>query len=352
MCTDPTDADALYYGSDLASDVGLLEDADSLLTRCLQIDRSHPGCTFTLMIVRIQQGRFNDVASLLDQALKNGNHYPWLDEPVGYAELAKGNPERALAHFKALAVSGRQLGSSVHFRASQDGIAEVALYQGRVEDARRQIVAALQTSSSSSDKANYFLYLAQIDALGGQSTDAKQEVKTAIQLSDKADLAASAAKVLAAVGDFEGAHQLLQRHRNSAPGLGNVYSATDQFLIGAEARSKSDLDKSISVIADAYRFDPDPAFGYYLARLQMQSGRWKDAIETLKQLLNARGTLIMGDSPALLIPLAERDLGICEEHLGNLTEAAQYFSMVESIWGRADPALKNTIRARAGGPGF
>jgi len=45
----------------------------------------------------------------------------------------------------------------------------------------------------------------------------------------------------------------------------------------------------------------------------------------------------------LLIPLAERDLGICEKHLGNLSEAAEYFSMVRALWSQADPGLKNTL---------
>jgi hypothetical protein len=147
------------------------------------------------MIVRVRHGRFNDVASLREQALKNGIQYPWLEEPAGYAELAKGNSERALTHFKTLEASGQKLSSGVHFRASQEGIAEVALYQGKVDDARRQIIAALQTSSPPYGKASYFLYLAQIDALNGRSADAKQEVEVAIQTSESADLAIADSKV-------------------------------------------------------------------------------------------------------------------------------------------------------------
>jgi len=74
-------------------------------------------------------------------------------------------------------------------------------------------------------------------------------------------------------------------------------SATELFLEGAELRSRPGLNKSISLIADAYRFDPDPAFAYYLAQLQMQAGKWQDAIETLKQLLDTRGIVIMGTPP-------------------------------------------------------
>jgi len=100
---------------------------------------------------------------------------------------------------------------------------------------------------------------------------------------------------------------------------------------------------SISVITDAYRLDPDPAFAHYLARLQMRAGKWQDAVDTLERLLDTRGTFVMGDSPTLLIPLAQRDLGICEKHLGNLSKAAEYFSMVKTLWNQADSDLKNTL---------
>jgi tetratricopeptide (TPR) repeat protein len=295
------------------------------------------------MEVRIRQGRFNDVDSLREQALKNGVQYPWLAEPAGYAELAKGNAEKALSYFKTLEASSRQLGSGVHFRASQEGIAEVALYQGRVDDARRQIIAALQTSSSPHDKASYILYLAQIDALNGRSADAKQEVQTAIQTSESADFAITGSRVLAAVGDLRGAEQLLKEHQSSAASLGRIYSATQRFLDGAELRSRPDPNQSISVIAEANRIDPDAALAYYLAHVQMEAGRWKDGSETLTEILDTRGTFMMGESPALLIPLAERDLGICEKHLGNLSEAAKHFSRVKALWSQADAGLKNTL---------
>src|SRR5207302_1052778 len=108
------------------------------------IDKTHPGCTYDLMTVRIREGRFDDVAQLRQQAFKDGLHYPWLEEPSGYAALAKGNTEEALAHFQRMAISGREMGSSVFFRASQEGVAEVALYEGKVDDACRQLFAALQ----------------------------------------------------------------------------------------------------------------------------------------------------------------------------------------------------------------
>jgi len=71
--------------------------------------------------------------------------------------------------------------------------------------------------------------------------------------------------------------------------------------------------------------------------------KWQDAVDTLERLLDTRGTFVMGDSPALLIPLAQRDLGICEKHLGNLSKAAEYFSMVKTLWNQADSDLKNTL---------
>jgi len=194
---DPTDTAALYYLSDLSIDMGLLEDADQLLSKCQEIDKTNPFCIFQTIETRVYENRFDDAIFQYEQASKLGVRHPCLEEPAGFALLGKGDLNGALAHFRALEHSGRQLGSSVHFRAAQDGITAVALYQGKLEDARRQIASASETSSSEYDKASYELFLVQIDALHGQKTEAKEEVQSALRRSQSDDLATVAAKTLA-----------------------------------------------------------------------------------------------------------------------------------------------------------
>jgi len=232
------------------------------------------------------------------------------------------------------------MGSSVHFRASQEGIVGVALYQGRIEDARRQVIAALDTSRSDYDKASYYLYLAQIDQLHGHSHEAKQEVQAALGLSQSDDLAILAARVLATSGDYESARNILNAHQGAAARLGKSYAAAERLVRAGSV--KGAIEENVAALADAYRYDPAPEVAYYLARAQMQAGSWADAVNTLNGIQNARGRVLV-DSVASLLPLSEYNLAVCYQRLGNKAEAAKHLSAVEAMWSQADPDTKDTI---------
>ncbi len=343
--SDPTDTAALYYLSDLSIDMGLLQDADQLLSKCQRMDVTNPFCIFQIIEIRVYQNRFDDAISEYEQALRSGVRYPWLEEAVGFAKLGKGDLNGALLHFRALEDSGQRLGSNVHFRASQEGIAAVALYQGKIEDARRQIVSALETSGSNYDKASYYLFLAQVDALHGRTTEGKEEVQRAMRLSQADDLAVTASKTLAVVGDYKSAGEILRQHQDAAASLGKSYAAAEQFISGFEAVSRQDPDSGVADLADAHRLDPDPWIAYFLARAQMQAARWEDATETLDGILKERGRVIM-ESIASLLPLTEYDLGVCYQRLGNRAGAEEHFGVVQAMWSRADPSVKRILAQR------
>jgi DNA-binding winged helix-turn-helix (wHTH) protein/Flp pilus assembly protein TadD len=340
--TEPTDADALYYLSDLATEMGRLEVADHALTKCQHTHTANPFCTFQLVEVRLYQNRYEDAIAESERASKQGLRYPWLDKPLGYAKLAQGDINGALAHFRALEDSGRRLGSNVYFRVSQEGIASIALYQGRVEDARRQIIAATETSSSRYDSASYYLFLAQIDALHHRIRDSREEVRQAEALSQSDDLAVTAIKAFAMSGDYPSARVLLRSHREAAANLGTSYVAAEQFVTGVEEVGKRDLNRGIRALADAHRLDSDPVIAYYLARALMQSGEWQQATETLNTILSAKGAVLV-DSITSLLPLAEYSLGLCYERLGNPQLAASHSDEALRMWSHADPDLKSVL---------
>jgi DNA-binding winged helix-turn-helix (wHTH) protein len=343
--SDPTDVPALYYLSDLFIDMGLLDDADRLLSKCRRMDSTNPFCIFQTIETLVYENRFDDATSEYERALRLGVRYPWLEKPAGFAKLGEGDLNGALAHFRALADSGQRLGSNTHFRASQEGIAAIALYQGRLEDARRQIVSALETSGSDYDKASYYISLAQIDALHGRKTEAEEEVQNATRLSQSDELAVVAVETLAVVGDYTSASEILRQHQGAAPSLGKSYVAAGQFVSGSEAVSRHDLKRGVAVLGDAYRFQPEPDIAYYLARAQMQAASWQEATETLNGILNQRGMVLM-DSIASLLPLTEYDLGVCYDRLGNRPEAARHFGAVQIMWNEADPSLKGILAHR------
>jgi DNA-binding winged helix-turn-helix (wHTH) protein/predicted Zn-dependent protease len=344
--SDPTDTDALYYLSATAADSGLLDAAEHSLLKCQSLDRNNPFCTFQMMEIRVRQNHFDEAIGEYDRASKQGNIHPWLEEPAGYAELARGNINAALSHFHRLEADGHQLASGVHFRASQDGIAAVYLYEGRLEDARSQLVSALQTSRSPYDKAAYYLFLARIDALQNRMAEARQEVGNAVKLSLSDDFAMSAARTFAVAGDFESARDLLHRHQQAGPILGKSYAATQQFVSGIEAIAlKHDLRRGVTELADAYRFESDPEIAYYLARAQMQAKRLPDAIRIFTEILDDKGSVLVDSVPSL-IPLAEYNIAACYRQQGDLAKAAKHLNAAEAAWIQADPELKRAVLPR------
>ena len=122
---DPNDTDALFHIAEVATANGNLDKADQALQRCLKVDGRNPFCGFQRIETLTYEGQYDLAIKEYARLVREGSKYPWLDAAVGDAELAKGDTASALRHFNALAASGHALASTVHFRASQDGIATV-----------------------------------------------------------------------------------------------------------------------------------------------------------------------------------------------------------------------------------
>jgi DNA-binding winged helix-turn-helix (wHTH) protein/tetratricopeptide (TPR) repeat protein len=340
---DPARTDALYALSEIAIDLGLFDQADAALQRCKAADSRNPFCTFETVSLRVYQNRFAEAVSEYHRARTNSAFYPWLDEPAGFAKLGQGDLDGALEHFRALEEAGRRFASNVHFRASQEGIAAVALYQGRLQDAHRQILDALETSNSGYDKASYNLSLAHMDALHNRTAEAMREANAAAQESEAPDVAVSAARALAMAGEFDSASALLAKHSGASATLGKQYPAAEQFLAGIRAISRRKHDDAIAALKDSYKLEPDPETAYYLAQAQISESQWTEAAATLNDLLRSKGTILM-DGVVSLIPLAEYTLATCYQHLGNHSEAASLSEGVRTLWQHADPELHNALR--------
>lgn len=340
---DPASADALYPLSEIAVDLGLLDQADQALRRCKMVDPTNPFCAFEAVSLRVYQNRFADAVSEYQRASTSGAYYPWLDYPAGFAKLGQGDLDGALKHFHALEESGRIFASNVHFRASQEGIAAVALYQGKLQVARQQILDALETSNSNYDKASYYLSLAHMDALHNRTAEALREANAAVQVSEAADVGISAAQSLAMAGDFNSASALLAKYSGASATLGKQYPAAERFIVGLRAMSRHKWDDAVAALRDSQRLDPNAETTYYLAQVQMSASQWKEAATTLDELLQLKGTILM-DGVASLIPLGEFHLGTCYEQLGNHSQAESLQATVKALWEHADPELRNSLR--------
>jgi DNA-binding winged helix-turn-helix (wHTH) protein/thioredoxin-like negative regulator of GroEL len=336
---DPRDTDLLFHIAEGATGNGNFDKADQALEKCLKVDGRNPFCGFQKIDTLTYEGHYDLAVEEYNRLTQAGLKYPWLDEPVGYAELAKGDAASALRHFNALATSGHVLASAVHFRASEDGIATVDAYQGRRIDSQIQLKSALETASSGYAKAAYFLLMAKINILYGHKAEGKDDLLNVAQLSRSGELAMSLARTFAMADDFVAARAVLKEHSKDAAALDQPYPATEQFIDGLEAFGKHDMVAAVAQLASSNRIDPSPETAYFMARAEMEDGDWQGATDSLDSVLRERGAVIM-DGPAALIPLAEYDLSICYRRLGRGADAQSHLTSAMGMWEKADPDVK------------
>jgi DNA-binding winged helix-turn-helix (wHTH) protein/tetratricopeptide (TPR) repeat protein len=335
--TDPTNIDALIYVADTAISNGNLQEADKALEKCQALDGLDPFCGFEQIYALTYEGQFDPAIAKYNQLRKVSNN-PWLDEPAGYAELAKGNIPEALKHFNSLAAQGRD-GNVVHFMAAQDGIAAANLLDGKLTAARNDLTTAIGQTNSKYEQADYLILLAKIDALDVNPSRAKEELEEATKLSDAPELAIQIARTFAVLGDHATAQRFLGRQQSSSPGLGLKYGATKPFIDGMESLKGHDFNAATEQLALSFRMDQSPETAYFLAKAEMGKGDWDAAIISLNSILRNKAR-VFTDSIASLIPLAEYDLSLCYQGLGQESEAHDHLSSAFRIWAHADPELK------------
>lgn len=331
---DPKDVDALIYIAEVATTNGNLEMANQYLDRCLHIDKQNTLCSYERAQARVYEGRFDDAIAEYE---KLGSKYPWLDEPAGRAELAKGNAPAALKHFKVLAKTQLHFPSPSHLRASQDGIAAVDIYQGKIREGLMELKTSMDSSASPYEKGDYLLLRAKIYALHGDKHKAKEELQNASGLSQSDEQVIPLARTFAISGDYVDAQNVLQQHRDHSSHLGPTrYGAAEQFVDGMASLEKRDLANAIPKLESSFQIDQNPETAYFLAQAQMQQGDCQSAIQSFNLVLENKGTVVE-DSVASLIPLAEYNLSICYGKLGQSTESDKHFLAASTMWANADP---------------
>jgi DNA-binding winged helix-turn-helix (wHTH) protein/predicted Zn-dependent protease len=334
--SDPGDIDALIYIADTAISTGNLAEADKALDKCEAIDRLNPFCGYERIDALTHEGEF-------DKAITEYNHlkdskYPWMDQPAGYAELARGNIDEALKHFNSLVADG-PTGSRVHLLAAQDGIAAAELLEGKMTAALTDLTVAKNQTDSGYEKADYLILMAEIEALHGDSGKARVDLDEASKLSDSPAFAIEIARTYAMIGDDTNAKRFLVRGQRVEPGLELEYGAAEPFINGLESLRQKDFKMATDQLARSFRMNQSPETAYFLAKAEMGLGEWNAAIDHLNFIITNK-TKVFIDSVASLIPLSEYDLSICYRSSGHESEANAHLSSARSMWEHADPELK------------
>jgi DNA-binding winged helix-turn-helix (wHTH) protein/uncharacterized protein HemY len=336
----PKDTDGLYRFAEVATDMDRVEEARSALGACLGIEPDNPYCQFQMMYVQLKENRFDDIVADFSRLPAKLREYPWLQEPLGVAFMAKGDFEAAKQAFDRLAASQVKLHGTAHFTVGKEWGADVLLYQGRIADATRRIESLMETADNSPVRGNYLAYLAQVNAYVGDARATKRFALAASEPNTDAASLTLAAVAVASIGDQNAVDRLLKLRSaksNGAP----LTPSNDHLIRGLLSLAKRDLTAATEELRLAHELAPkDPVATFWLGDLYLRSSDYKRASATFEALLEMRGTVLLDDAP-LVLPLTERKLANCYDKLGDAARAAELREQVARTWSAADLVLKS-----------
>ncbi len=332
----PGDADGLYRFAELTADLDRLEEAETAVRACLSIAPEDPYCRFQSMYVKVKQNKFDDVLAEYKVLPARIREYPWFDELVGVAQLGDDRLDEAVQTFEHLSARQGKLHGTQHFIAGKEWIADVWLYEGRVQDATDRIKQLMETTDNESDLGGYNSYVAQIYAVLGDSAKAEHYANEAIH-HDPENLT-QPALVLASVGNASRTEQVLKQDAS-------MTQNNKHLIRGVLAASTGDTTRGIEEIKLAYDFNPrDEEAAYQLGMAYLHAGDYKTALQMFQAVENLKGAVLMDNVP-LLWPLSLYRIGECYDRLGDASTAKPYYAAVAKIWAHADGEVRQKYPA-------
>ena len=263
---------------------------------------------------------------------------------MALSQLGEGHPAQAVNTYQRLQKLGGQSGS-----AAAAGLADVALYEGRVSDAVKILTQGIQddlASKNADSAANKSAILAQAYLLIGDNAAALHAADLALQQSKETGILFWAARAYLGAKKPLKALALAQQLANHLEADPQAYAK----LIEAEyALSRGKARESLQLSADSRKI-ADTWMGRYDAALAyLNAGAYAEAHTELEVCLKRRGeatALFLDESPTYhLFPPVYYYLGRAQEGLKS-PAAADSFKQVLAIEakGTGDPMIADARR--------
>ena len=203
---------------------------------------------------------------------------------LALSELGAGRPQEALATWNKLAAAG-PAGAS----AAAAGLADLALYQGRIEDARKILEPAIEAdlaAKSSDEAARKLTTLAEANLARGDNAGAVAAAERAMGTSGDTAVIVSAARVLIAAGEDKKALA-------AAAQLGSRLEPDPQMYAGL-LRGEADIERrnyrdAIARLKEARKLADSWLVRYALGRAYLEAGSFAEADTEFDACLKRRG---------------------------------------------------------------
>jgi tetratricopeptide (TPR) repeat protein len=211
---------------------------------------------------------------------------------IGLSELASDRSADAAKTYERLAALP---GAATWFAAG--GLADLALYQGRLSDAAAILEPAIKAEKDASRQARLMVTLAETRALQGRGKDASALAKQALARSSEEGITFLAGRVLTETGQtalaLELVGKLLQRFDSESLAYARV-------LEGEVALKKGDPRKAIERFKTAQQFADSWLGRFGLGRAYLEAGAVAEADSEFDLCVKRRGeatAVLLDDMP-------------------------------------------------------
>ena len=191
---------------------------------------------------------------------------------LALSELGAGRPDEALATWKRLAATG-PAGSS----SAAAGLADLALYQGRIGDARTILEASIEAdiaAKNTDEAARKLTTLAEAELVAGETAKAIAAAERASEMSGELAVVVSAARVLIEAGQerkaLAAASQLAARLEPDP----QMYAA---LLQGEADMKRRNYRDAITRLREARKLADSWLVRYDLGRAYLEAGSFAEA---------------------------------------------------------------------------
>jgi tetratricopeptide (TPR) repeat protein len=263
---------------------------------------------------------------------------------LALSQLGAGQPAEALATWNKLAAVGPD-GAS----AAASGLADLALYEGRISDARAILERAIEediAARNADEAARKLTTLAQAQLAGGQTAKAVAAADRARGMSADVAVAVGAGRVLLEAGEEKKALAVageLEQKLESDP---QMYAA---LLRGEADLKRRSFREAIARFKEGRKQGDSWLVHYDLGRAYLEAGAFTEADQELVACLKRRGeamAVYLDEVPtSRMLPPVSYYLGRTREALKSATGAADaYRSFLALQKGEGDAHVADARR--------
>jgi serine/threonine protein kinase/tetratricopeptide (TPR) repeat protein len=211
---------------------------------------------------------------------------------IGLSQLASGRPADAAKTYEKLATLP---GAAAWFGAG--GLADLAMYEGRLADAARILEPAIKAEKDGSRQARLLVTLAETRMLQGNKQEAAALAKQALALSPEEGITFLAGRVLSDAGQHALALELVGKLLKRFDPESLAYA---RVLEGEIALARKDPRKAIERFKTAQQFADSWLGRFGLGRAYLDAGAFAEADSEFDLCLKRRGeatAVLLDDMP-------------------------------------------------------